>query len=212
MARLGLGAKGKVHRTKMGEITLFVDSFELLARALGQLGQDPAQPQWGRTLTRYGDVGAPVQLLIAEQHGHFDCVIGREVGRTLMPEVLAFWAAAQAGPQAQPLPLRPLPASTLWLGPKQGWLRVLDAPGDWLALRVLLHERPMPAQVGMEKQRLKHRELVDISNLEVDDTLLAADDRLGEPFLRDVAQSDDEELKPFAVEALRLKDGARTTH
>ena len=36
---------------------------------------------------------------------------------------------------------------------------------------------PMPAQVGMEKQRLKHRELVDISNLEVDDTLLAADDR-----------------------------------
>jgi len=36
---------------------------------------------------------------------------------------------------------------------------------------------PMPAQVGMEKQRLKHRELVDISNLEVDDSLLAADDR-----------------------------------
>ena len=35
----------------------------------------------------------------------------------------------------------------------------------------------MPAQVGMEKQRLKHRELVDISNLEVDDTLLPADDR-----------------------------------
>ncbi len=35
----------------------------------------------------------------------------------------------------------------------------------------------MAAQVGMEKQRLKHRELVDISNLEVDDTLLPADDR-----------------------------------
>lgn len=36
---------------------------------------------------------------------------------------------------------------------------------------------PMPAQVGMEKQRLRHRELVDISNLDVDDSLLAADDR-----------------------------------
>ena len=35
----------------------------------------------------------------------------------------------------------------------------------------------MPAQVGMEKQRLRHRELVDISNLEVDGTLLPADDR-----------------------------------
>ena len=34
-----------------------------------------------------------------------------------------------------------------------------------------------PAQVGMEKQRLKHAELVDISNLEIDDTLLPADDR-----------------------------------
>ena len=36
---------------------------------------------------------------------------------------------------------------------------------------------PMPAQVGMEKQRLKHREMVDISNLEVDGSLLPADDR-----------------------------------
>ena len=34
-----------------------------------------------------------------------------------------------------------------------------------------------PAQVGMEKQRLKHAELVDISNLEIDDSLLPADDR-----------------------------------
>ena len=34
-----------------------------------------------------------------------------------------------------------------------------------------------PAQVGMEKQRLKYAELVDISNLEIDDTLLPADDR-----------------------------------
>ncbi len=134
-----------------------VDSFELLARALGQLGQDPAQPQWGRTLTRYGDVGAPVQLLIAEQHGHFDCVIGREVGRTLMPEVLAFWASAQTGPQAQPLPLPPPPASSLWLGPQQGWLRVLDAPGDWLALRVLLQPKsrePAPPYLALVPVRL----------------------------------------------------------
>ena len=36
---------------------------------------------------------------------------------------------------------------------------------------------PMPAQVGMEKQRLKDREMVDISNLEVDGSLLPADDR-----------------------------------
>ncbi len=36
---------------------------------------------------------------------------------------------------------------------------------------------PMPAHVGMEKQRLKHREMVDISNLEVDGSLLPADDR-----------------------------------
>ena len=36
---------------------------------------------------------------------------------------------------------------------------------------------PMPAQVGMEKQRLKHREMVDISNLEVNGSLLPADDR-----------------------------------
>ena len=36
---------------------------------------------------------------------------------------------------------------------------------------------PMPAQVGMEKQRLTHREMVDISNLEVDGSLLPADDR-----------------------------------
>ena len=35
----------------------------------------------------------------------------------------------------------------------------------------------MPAQVGMEKQRLKHREMVDISNLEVDGSLLPTDDR-----------------------------------
>ena len=34
-----------------------------------------------------------------------------------------------------------------------------------------------PAQVGMEKQRLKHAQLVDISNLEIDDSLLPADDR-----------------------------------
>ena len=36
---------------------------------------------------------------------------------------------------------------------------------------------PMPAQVGMDKQRLKHREMVDISNLEVDGSVLPADDR-----------------------------------
>ena len=36
---------------------------------------------------------------------------------------------------------------------------------------------PMPAQVGMEKQRLKHREMVDISNLEVDGSVLPPDDR-----------------------------------
>ncbi len=36
---------------------------------------------------------------------------------------------------------------------------------------------PMPAQVGMEKQRLKHREMVDISNLEVDGSLLPVEDR-----------------------------------
>ena len=36
---------------------------------------------------------------------------------------------------------------------------------------------PRPAQVGMEKQRLKHREMVDISNLEVDGSVLPPDDR-----------------------------------
>ena len=36
---------------------------------------------------------------------------------------------------------------------------------------------PVPAQIGLEKQRLKHREMVDISNLEVDGSILAADDR-----------------------------------
>ena len=36
---------------------------------------------------------------------------------------------------------------------------------------------PMPAQVGMDKQRLKHREMVDISNLEVDGSVLPAGDR-----------------------------------
>ena len=36
---------------------------------------------------------------------------------------------------------------------------------------------PMPAQVGIEKQRLKHREMVDISNIDVDGSLFAANDR-----------------------------------
>ena len=36
---------------------------------------------------------------------------------------------------------------------------------------------PTPAQVGIDKQRLKHREMIDISNLEVDGSLLPADDR-----------------------------------
>jgi alpha-ketoglutarate-dependent 2,4-dichlorophenoxyacetate dioxygenase len=36
---------------------------------------------------------------------------------------------------------------------------------------------PMPAQVGMEKQRLAHRAMVDISNLEVDGSVLPVDDR-----------------------------------
>lgn len=36
---------------------------------------------------------------------------------------------------------------------------------------------PMPAQVDTAKQRLRHREMVDISNLEVDGSVLAADDR-----------------------------------
>jgi len=36
---------------------------------------------------------------------------------------------------------------------------------------------PMPAQVDVQKQRLKHREMADISNLEVDGSILPADDR-----------------------------------
>ncbi|MBV8031673.1 MAG: TauD/TfdA family dioxygenase [Betaproteobacteria bacterium] len=36
---------------------------------------------------------------------------------------------------------------------------------------------PMPAQVELEKQRLKHREMVDISNLDTDGSILKADDR-----------------------------------
>ncbi len=43
--------------------------------------------------------------------------------------------------------------------------------------RALGRLEPMPAQVGMKQQRLKHREMVDISNLEVDGSLLPADDR-----------------------------------
>ena len=36
---------------------------------------------------------------------------------------------------------------------------------------------PTPAVVGAEQQRLKHREMIDISNLEVDGSILGADDR-----------------------------------
>jgi alpha-ketoglutarate-dependent 2,4-dichlorophenoxyacetate dioxygenase len=35
----------------------------------------------------------------------------------------------------------------------------------------------VPAQIELDKQRLKHREMVDISNLEVDGSILPADDR-----------------------------------
>ena len=53
----------------------------------------------------------------------------------------------------------------------------LDDEQQLAAGRALGTLEDRPAQVGMEKQRLKHTELVDISNLEIDDTLLPADDR-----------------------------------
>jgi len=78
--------------------------------------------------------------------------------------------------------------------PDPAMCKAIDAAMDEYAVLVLRDQRlddeqqlavgralgtleDMPAQVGMEKQRLKHRELVDISNLEIDDTLLPADDR-----------------------------------
>ncbi len=53
----------------------------------------------------------------------------------------------------------------------------LDDEQQLAAGRALGTLEDRPAQVGMEKQRLKHAELVDISILEIDDTLLPADDR-----------------------------------
>lgn len=58
------------------------------------------------------------------------------------------------------------------------------------------------------KQRMK----LPKGGLEALVLALATDDKLGEPFLRGLAQSQDEELKPLAADALRLKDGAKTSH
>ncbi len=55
--------------------------------------------------------------------------------------------------------------------------QAIDDEQQMAFARALGPLEPMPAQVGMEKQRLKHREMVDISNLEVNGSLLPADDR-----------------------------------
>jgi alpha-ketoglutarate-dependent 2,4-dichlorophenoxyacetate dioxygenase len=78
--------------------------------------------------------------------------------------------------------------------PKPELARAIDAAMDRHAVLVLRDQKidddqqmafgralgplePMPAQVDTARQRLKHREMVDISNLEVDGSVLAADDR-----------------------------------
>ncbi len=53
----------------------------------------------------------------------------------------------------------------------------IDDEQEMAFARALGPLEPMPAQVGMDKQRLKHREMVDISNLEVDGSVLPAHDR-----------------------------------
>ncbi len=58
----------------------------------------------------------------------------------------------------------------------------------------------------------KQRKKLPAGGLEALVLALAADDRLGEPFLRDLALSNDDELKPLAVKALALKDGALAGH
>jgi hypothetical protein len=58
------------------------------------------------------------------------------------------------------------------------------------------------------KQRMK----LPPGGLEALVLALAADDELGEPFLRDLALSQDEELKPLAANALKLKGHGRSGH
>ncbi|MFN0161549.1 MAG: TauD/TfdA dioxygenase family protein [Burkholderiales bacterium] len=53
----------------------------------------------------------------------------------------------------------------------------IDDEQEMAFARALGPLEPMPAQVSIEKQRLQHREMVDISNLDVDGSLLGADDR-----------------------------------
>ena len=55
--------------------------------------------------------------------------------------------------------------------------QLIDDKQEMAFARALGPLEPMPAQVGMDKQRLKHREMVDISNLDVDGSLLPVDDR-----------------------------------
>lgn len=58
------------------------------------------------------------------------------------------------------------------------------------------------------KERIK----LPAGSLEALVLALAADDKLGAPFLRGVAESNDPVLQPLATEALKLKDGAKASH
>ena len=55
--------------------------------------------------------------------------------------------------------------------------QAIDDDGQMAFGRALGPLEPMPAQVDTHKQRLKHREMVDISNLDVDGSVFDANDR-----------------------------------
>ena len=112
-------------------------------RSLRQLSKlvydlDLGPPEQRDGWQHYGR-GGRAQLMVFENYGHFDCVIGEHAGRDIFPHVVRFLDEAVAA-MTQQLGPPTVRITTPFIGPALGWLRwAADVHRHtWLGLRLLL--------------------------------------------------------------------------
>jgi cholesterol oxidase len=105
-------------------------TWKTLTQLRGGNASAPAQSLEQRTPGQHFGAATPTQLLVFDDYGHLDCVIGRNAARDVLTPALAFLAQpptldAAARPASSPISVEP-PA----VGPLMGWVRCGSNPQD----------------------------------------------------------------------------------
>jgi choline dehydrogenase-like flavoprotein len=118
-----------------------LQSWELLRSVRGAaLGGSHRRDRAGGALHLGAD--SPVQLWVRGGYGHQDCLIGKDAGKDVFPEIVKFLDAEFSSEQCDALRRMTPPPMTVappWIGPAIGNLRFVDG-----ALRVSLQVHPAP--------------------------------------------------------------------